>query len=117
MCGDTVEVHFLMSWIDWLIIALAIGVGIYGIITYDNYHECEIRKTTEWGFEWDHHQVERIIARFDDNPLIEIEYDIHPGSYSAPGRQIVFVDTLIVTVSGPHQEVIETAAAIEQLIY
>lgn len=100
----------------YALIAIAVGLCIFGYRYTTSYEEASLRKTTEWGFEWDLGYVHRVVSRLD-SPTIDIEVTVLPGETTSLGVPYVFVDTLVVTVSGPRQEVRETLVTLDQLIY
>lgn len=93
-------------------LALVVGAGVvvYASILYRalTYHEETIRLFTSWGFEWNEPFVRRVIES-GRNPWIDVDYEIREGRRTSSGAYIVDVDTLILVVSGPREDVLRAA--------
>lgn len=82
---------------------------LYRALTY---HEEVLTLLSSWGFQWDESVVRQIIES-GRNPWIHVEYEIHGGQRTSSGAYMVDVDTLILIVSGPRQEVLKAAQIYE----
>lgn len=95
-------------WLSVLTASLLLASFLYKSLTY---HEETIYLFSSWGHSWNESFVRQVLS-MEDDPWVQVDYQIHGGQRTSSGAYIVDRDTLILVLSGPRKEVLRTARSI-----
>lgn len=76
-----------------------------------SYHEETIRVPSNWGKSWNGLVISSIVET-RGSPWVMVDFYINEGTQASSGAYMVYSDTLVLVVSGPRREVLQTAGRI-----